>query len=482
MNREKRPNILFVMTDQEQAQVISPDHPCITPNIEKLMSEGVVFDRAYTPMAHCCPARASLMTGLYPSRHGVFNNVQNDAAINRSLPDDCEVFSSKLKDAGYNMAYAGKWHVSGTQDPSDYGWEELDICATGTYVHHDYENYLDMPKEDNEPRRERELMAAGWHRYNLYETLSKTKEETRDYDFLQSGIAKMKEFASMDSPWSVFISLSGPHAPYHVPEKYVKMYNPDEISLPPNYMDELSDRPQLYQRMQKKYSQFSKKEVKESIAHYWAYCTMQDEMLGEALEALKETKQEDNTLVIFLSDHGDFVGAHGLYAKGIPAFEEGYKIPMVMRWPNGIENPGRAVDEFVSLVDIAPTITEIANVESIKDVSGRSLAPFLRNEIPNDWPDAAYGQCNGVEIYYTQRMVRTKEYKLVYNPSAIDELYDMKNDPFEMNNLIDDPEMKGVLKELFGKLFEFGVKEQDYMSGYHTISHAEFGPAFALGK
>ena len=482
MSGKEHPNILFVMTDQEQSQVINPDHPCITPNAEKMMSDGVVFDRAYTPMAHCCPARASLMTGLYPSRHGIFNNIQNDAAINRSLPDDCRLFSENLKAAGYSMSYSGKWHVSATQNPSDYGWEEASVCSVGTYGIRDYEVYLDMPKEDCKPRREKELFAQGWHRYKLYETTDCDKEDVKDYEFLQNGIEKMRQFAKKGDPWCVFISLTGPHAPYHVPEKYVKLYNPDEIPLPPNYADELENRPRLYQRMRKKYSQFSESEVRESIAHYWAYCTMQDEMLGEALSALRETGQEENTLVVFLSDHGDFAGAHGLYAKGIPAFEEGYKIPLIMKWPNGIRNPGRKIDDFASLVDIAPTITELTDTERLKDVSGRSLAPFLRDETPKDWPDAVFGQCNGVEIYYTQRMVRTKKYKLVYNPSAIDELYDMENDPYEMNNLIDDPAMKAVLKELFVKLFTFGARELDYMSSYHTISHAEFGPAFALGK
>ena len=482
MNVNKQPNILFIMTDQEQAMVIDPDHPCITPNAEKMMKEGVVFDRAYTPMAHCCPARASLMTGLYPSRHGIFNNVQNGAAINRSLPNDCRLFSEYLKKAGYNLAYTGKWHVSATQNPGDYGWEELPLCSIGTYEHKDYDVFKYMKKEDNEPRQEGELIAPGWHRYMFFKTLDKDTKEIKDYTYLQSGIEKMKEFAKEDAPWSVFISLTGPHAPYRVPEKYVKLYNPDEIPLPPSYTDELLDRPQLYQRMRKKYSQFSEKEVKNSIAHYWGYCTMQDEMLGEALEALKETGQEENTLVVFLSDHGDFVGAHGLYAKGIPPFEEGYKIPMVMKWPAGIKNPGRKVDEFVTLADIAPTVTEVGKTESMNDLSGRSLVPFLKDESPKDWPDAFYSQCNGVEIYYTQRMVRTKEYKLVYNPSAIDELYDMVNDPYEMNNLINDPSMKKVLKELFMKIYRFGAKEEDYMSSYHTISHAEFGPAFTLGK
>ena len=155
---DSRPNILFFMTDQHRADVIDPDHPCRTPNANRLMREGVRFTHAFTPMTHCCPARASLMTGMYPSKHGIHNNVQNDPAFNRDLKPGCETFSEKLRDAGYDLAYAGKWHVSAVKDPKDCGWDELGIISTGTYPFRDSDAYLDMPKHDPRPRRRGELV------------------------------------------------------------------------------------------------------------------------------------------------------------------------------------------------------------------------------------------------------------------------------------------------------------------------------------
>lgn len=477
-----RPNILFFMTDQERWDVIAPDHPCRTPHVERLQKEGVTFSHAFTPMAHCCPARASLMTGMYPSKHGIHNNVQNGAALQRRLNDGCETFSEKLKAAGYSLAYAGKWHVSAEQDPADFGWEELEVCAKGTYGGLDSEQYCDMPREDTAPRRWGEVLQPGYGRRRTHFKLDGTMEDTPDYSTLMSALTKLPDLAAAEAPWCLYIGLNGPHGPFKVPEPYAGMVDPASISLPANFRDEMGTRPRLYQRMQKKYAQLSEDEVRESIAYYWGYCAMMDDMLGLALDALDKTGQADDTLVIFASDHGEYCGNHGLYAKGIPAFDEAYRVPYVFRWPNGIRQPGRTVDAFITHCDMSPTLTSLAGAEPTADPSGRSLVPFLNGETPDDWPDAFYNQCNGVEIYYTQRMVRTKDFKLVYNPADVDELYDLQADPHETVNLIDDPRYQPVIKQLFTKLWTRAAEERDHMSPYHTISHAAYGPAVALGR
>jgi arylsulfatase A-like enzyme len=424
------------------------------------------------------------MTGMYPSKHGIHNNVRTDSYFARRLNSGCETFSQKLKDAGYNLAYTGKWHVSAEEDPSDFGWEELEgVGAAGVHTKLDSDIYFDMLREDNAPRGRGEVHLPGWGRRNIYKKVDGSIKDVSDYKNMQHALKRLAEFAKEDKPWCLFISLNGPHGSFDIPEPYASMYDPKGISLPENYMDNMDNRPELYKRMQKKYSQLSEDEVKESIAYYWGYCSMMDDMFGEALAALDKTGQADDTLVIRLSDHGEYAGNHGLYAKGIPCFDEAYRYPLIMRYPNGIKNPGRMVDEFVTHCDISPTLTELAGAESTCDPSGKSLLPFLNDEpTPADWPDAFYNQCNGVEIYFTQRMVRTKKYKLVYNPASKDELYDLENDPHEMTNLIDDPNMQHVIKKLFVKIWKKGREERDYMSAYHTISHAPFGPAFAFGK
>ncbi len=132
----KRPNILIFMTDQEQGDVVAPDHPCQTPNADRLAREGVLFSHTYTPSPHCCPSRATFMTGLYPSRHGVYNNICTPTAIHYGLNAGVETFSEHLRTAGYNLTLCGKWHVSVEEGPADRGWKERAITANKGASHH----------------------------------------------------------------------------------------------------------------------------------------------------------------------------------------------------------------------------------------------------------------------------------------------------------------------------------------------------------
>ncbi|MCM8762839.1 MAG: sulfatase-like hydrolase/transferase, partial [Candidatus Omnitrophica bacterium] len=146
--RHERPNILIFMTDQEQADVVRPDHPCITPNAARLAEKGILFTRSFCPTAHCCPSRATFLTGLYPSRHGVYNNVSNPTAIHHGLFPGVRMFSEDLRDAGYRLAYTGKWHATNEEDPADRGWEELlPTARKGSYMHTSLERWEKMAHE-----------------------------------------------------------------------------------------------------------------------------------------------------------------------------------------------------------------------------------------------------------------------------------------------------------------------------------------------
>jgi arylsulfatase A-like enzyme len=476
-----KPNILFIMTDHGRADHLDAGHPCAMPNVRRLAGEGVRFTHAFTPTTHCCPARASLMTGQYPSKHGVFNNVQNDSALQRDLNPGCETWSEKLRDAGYNLAYAGKWHVSAKRNPSDFGWDELDICSTGIYPHHDYESYVNLPRNDPRPRARGELHVPGWRRLHLYGTSSETFEQTRDYAFMNSARERLRTMARAKAPWCLYLGLTGPHGPFVVPAAYARRYDPADVVLPPNYNDDMRNRPGYYGRLQRKYAQLSADEAREAVAHYWGYCDMMDDLTGIMLDELQATGQADDTLVIYASDHGEFSAEHGLFAKGIAPFDGAYRVPYVFRWPNGIAAPGRCEQAFITHCDLSPTLTELTGASPTAGPSGRSLVPFLRGERPSDWPEEVYTQCNGVEILYTQRAIRTRKWKLVYNPVDRDELYDLEKDPHEMVNLVEKPELQPVVKELFIKLWTHGRAECDAMSSYETVSLAPFGPALALG-
>jgi arylsulfatase A-like enzyme len=182
-------------------------------------------------------------------------------------------------------------------------------------------------------------------------------------------------------------------------------------------------------------------------------------------------------LVLFCSDHGDYCADHGLFCKGVASFRGAYNVPLIARWPRGIKNPGRRVEQFVSLADIAPTLQELAGVASVSELSGRSLTPFFRNETPDNWRTALFTQFNGVELYYTQRSVRTKEYLYVFNGFDYDELYDLRHDPHEMHNKAADPACEGIKAELAARMWEFAYNEQDgAINDYITVALAPVGP------
>lgn len=487
-----RPNILIFMTDQERADVTLPDHPCMTPNTDRLAAEGIRFTQTYCPSPHCCPSRATFMSGLYPSRHGIFNNIKTRTAINTSLKDDVVLFSEQLQDAGYRNVLCGKWHVSGDEDPKDRGWEERAVTGAGQTFHSraiaDWRNGTRGEDSSGGERPRGHVQRPGWGDFTVYKTLPdggpKGYENDNDYKVLQAALDALPELAAGAEPWCLFVGHIGPHDPFNVPKKFVDMYDPAKIPLPESYRDTLEDKPRIYQRQRRQlWDQLSEEEVRESIAHYYAYCTMEDTMFGEVLDALDATGQADNTLVIFLSDHGDYCGDHGLYLKGIPAFREAYHVPCIMRWPKGIQQPNRAVDAFVSLADFAPTFLELAGVADPHDRTGKSLVPFLRNEEPSDWRDAQYTQCNGVELYYTQRSVTTKEFKYVYNGFDFDELYDLQNDPHEMVNIADHPDYQDAKHELVRKMWQFAAQEEDIIfNPYGTVALAPWGPADGLAS
>ncbi|MFN2285791.1 MAG: sulfatase/phosphatase domain-containing protein, partial [Anaerolineae bacterium] len=240
-----------------------------------------------------------------------------------------------------------------------------------------------------------------------------------------------------------------------------------------------ADKPRIYQRMREmRFGQLSPREVREGIRHFWAYCTYLDDLFGQILAALDTTGQAENTLVLYVADHGDYCGEHGLFAKGIPCFRGAYHVPAVIRWPTGVRNPGRRVDDFVSLADFAPTFLDLAGQPLDRHFAGESLVPFLRDEPPETWRDAIHTQCNGVELYYTQRSVMTRDYKYVFNGFDMDELYDLRVDPHEMNNVSDDPAYAEVKRELVGRMWRFAYEEDDTaINPYITVGLAPYGPA-----
>lgn len=504
----ERPNILIFMPDQQQGSTILPGHPCITPNLDRFGREGLIFSRAYCPAPHCCPSRATFMTGLYPSEHGVFNNVDTDTAIHFDPYPGTRYFSQSLQDAGYALGYSGKWHVGHSLRPEDVGWANLNSerVTTNRPLGADHRSsawrQAHNELERGAPRTTGTVMRPGWGNLQLFGT-GKPMEDLRDYKIVQEGIAGVERFSGKQKPWCVMVSNNGGHDLYDPPQRFLDMYDWRTIELPKNFRDRMADKPRIYQRMRLQYwDQLSDDEVKQAIAHYYALLTMQDELFGMLLEALKKTGEAENTLVIYCSDHGDYAGAHGLWAKGVPSFREGYNIPCAVRWPKGIAQPGRVLEPLVSTADFAPTILEAAGIPGPR-MTGASLCSWFGPDNPSQWRDTIFSQLNGVELYYTQRIVMTHTHKYVYNGFDFDEFYDLTNDPYELVNLAfpgNAPEparglpgeagawpplasdLETIRRNLLAKMWVFAQETNDQIfNDYLTVAMAPLGPGIILG-
>jgi arylsulfatase A-like enzyme len=477
-----KPNVLIVMTDHQRADTVLPEHPAITPNVAHLAQEGVTFTNTFCPAPHCCPSRATFFSGLYPSRHGVWNNICNRQALSRGLNEGVRLWSDDLAAAGYDLHYTGKWHVSVEESPQDRGWAEHAVSAAqGTYHGVRWEHYRELAQRPEPTERgEGEILRPGYGTYRLYGTSE--REGDHDRRVFHEALDLIPQLAEGSDPWGLYVGWGGPHDPYVVPQRYLDLYDLDDVPLPPSYADEMTDKPRIYRRMrQMRFGQLSEREVREAIRHFWAYCTYLDDMFGQLLAALEATGQAEDTLVLYTADHADYAGEHGLFAKGIPCFRGAYHIPAVMRWPAGIAAPGRRVDAFVSEADFAPTFIELAGVAADRAFTGASLVPFLRDEPPAEWRDAIHTQCNGVELYYTQRSVMTRDVKYTFNGFDQDELYDLRSDPHELHNLADDPAYAEVKREMVGRMWRFAYEEDDSaINPYITVGLAPYGPAEAF--
>lgn len=480
------PNILIFMTDHQRADTLAPWGRALTPNLDRFARDGLTFTHTFCPAPHCCPARATFMTGLYPSRHGVWNNVCNDWALSRGLKPDVRCWSEDLRDAGYRLGYAGKWHVSVEEGPAERGFTHLGrITGTSRNEHGPTWAHYDRVAAQPRPatRGEGQLLRPGWGDVQLYGSWVHGPERvTHDERVADDGVALVRELAEGRGPWGLFLGTIMPHDTYHVPTRYLDRYRLDDIPLPPSYGDDLTGKPGIVRRIRRDlWGQLSEREVREAVRHYLAMCTWLDELFGEVLAALEATGQAENTLVLYCADHGDYLGDHGLFAKGIPCYRGAYHVPAVLRWPAGIRHPGRQEDAFVSLADFAPTFQELAGRTPDPTLTGCSLAPFLRKEPPAAWRDELHTQCDGVELYYTQRSVMTRDFKYVYNGFDDDELYDLRNDPHEFVNQARNPAYAEIARDSLLRIWRFARREQDKVpNGYLTVALAPQGPGALL--
>lgn len=480
----KKKNIIVFMTDQLNADTANkPERKAYTPNLDSFRNDSIQFDQAYTVAPHCCPSRAAFFSSLYPSQSGVWHNVEVDNAISRGLYDGVPLLPEILKQAGYTTVFSGKWHVSAVEGPTDRGFDHNLHEYISNYGRFVYENrprvndwdkvYADRDSIKLDDSKEfGEIVRKGYPKYHHFgidnDPFGDTKTVQEACSFLDS--------FGQDEPLFMFVGTTGPHDPYSPPQEYLDIYKDVVVMLPENFADSMKDKPALYRRTRDQFT-LSEEEHIEGIRRYLAFVSFEDALFGRLVAKLKEKGLYEDSVIVFLSDHGDYVASHGLWAKGLPCFREAYQIPLLMKIPDYAG--GKILSNLVSITDVAPTILDLVGLPPIES-GGDSLLPLFENAA-SPWRTELFSQTNGNEIYGIQRAVWNSTYKYVLNTFDYDELYDLTQDPGEMHNLIDEAALQPVIKDMCKKLWAFAKEHQDNCTcPYVMVGLAPYGPGILL--
>ncbi|MBM4163197.1 MAG: DUF4976 domain-containing protein [Lentisphaerae bacterium] len=405
-NGNQPPSILFVFSDQQHWEAVGfADASFETPNQTRLASEGIVFRNAFCTTPQCSPSRSSIMTGLYPSRTGVWGNI-GSAGGN---PLQMRTIGARLRESGYRTAYFGKWHLGKDPVGTD-GWDE-DFGVTGP-------------------------------------------ETTDDREVTRRAIRFLQATGKTDRPFALFLSYNNPHDIYHfdgesdpTPKR--------AVALPPTWHDkDLATVPFVQQQFMtedqgrimtgtgypawERYRELYREKVK-----------LYDEELGRVLAALKDRDLDDSTLVIATSDHGDMDGQHRLIYKGPFMYEHMMRVPLIIRPPAASRRKRALTVDFHTVnVDLVPTLAEFAGIE-LPDTDGVSLKPFIEHQAPFCARQFVIGQYYSKQKWVNPiRMVRTAHYKYNRYQKHGEELYDLATDPLELQNRAHDPDCNHVKQEL----------------------------------
>ena len=487
-----RPNILFITTDQQRADCYGFQRRKVkTPHLDKMAASGTRFDNCITANPVCQPSRASILTGLLPLTHGVVDN-----GIDLPPATGEAGFSGQLAKNGYRTGFIGKAHFSSkntfeaTNTPENrigsakygadwygpyMGFEYVELAAMGqwarpskvgkTPLHGERSPYLrhferwffdevagekgfEMWAENIGPdvkgaaRTWYSGLPVAWH--------SSTWVGNRAIEFLRKHAG--------GRPFCAWVSFPDPHHPFACPEPWSRLYHPDEVDLPAHRVRDLGQRPwwhrasleadstvdnlvwKEYRDKETRPPQQTDEQLRHMTVNYYGMISLVDHNVGRILAALHDMGLEENTLIFFTSDHGDYLGDHGLYMKG-PAIYEGLLQVGLIVQGRGIP-VGKVIHEPVSTLDIAATIYDYAGVVVPGTLQSNSLRPLIDND--DVTRDVAYCEWNlskirqGVEL--NLRAVRTKTQKLTLEEvSGAGEMYDLVNDPDEMRNVFDDP-------------------------------------------
>ena len=495
-------NILLITSDQQHWSTVGKFNPEIkTPNLDRLCDGGIYFDRAYTVNPTCTPTRASIITGKYPSQHGAWT-------LGTKLSESEHTISEDLSSAGYRTALVGKAHFqqlfSTEKYPSleayptlhdldfwrgfngpFYGFDHVELARNHTTESHVGQHYAIWMEEKG---------LTNWRDYfepGMDKSRRRIWDLPEEYNY-NTWIAErtntlMEGFASNGENFFMWASFFDPHPPYYAPEPWASMYDPEAVTLPGIATGETERNTEFFKLTQEQQPDTSKykvsgyglhgvhshlhdrEELKKDIATYYGMTSLMDKYIGQILDKLESLGLQDDTLVVFTTDHGHFTGHHGLTAKGPFMFEDLIKVPFIVRCP-GQKNKGTVNSSIQSLVDLAPTFLSMLGIDGPDGIAGIDQSDVWAG---NTQDARKWAICEHHHEYMTVN-VRTyvdSRYKIsLYYGLAGGDLFDLQSDPLEINNLWNNPDYAGLKADLFHKfLLAEMEKEPRFMP---RVAHA----------
>jgi arylsulfatase A-like enzyme len=448
-----KPNILFILSDDHAAHAMSCYHPRLlnTPHLDRIADEGARLTHCFCTNSICTPSRASILTGLYPHKHG---------AVTFNAPDaHCKTFPQILRREGYHTALIGKWHLQ--CEPTGFDTWSI-LPGQGDYV-------------------DPEFIENG-------RTVKKSGYVT---DLITDMTLEAIRNRPKDRPFCILCHHKAPHDPWIPDLKHAHLFADTDLPEPENLFDDFATRAEAPQQSTQTigagHTQFEKEtahildpverkraQYQHYIKNYLRCCASIDDNTGRLLDYLDESGLADNTIVIYSSDQGFFLGEHGWYDKRF-MYEESLRMPFLIRYPNHIP-AGTLPNDLILNIDFAPTLLEFAGVEIPEDLQGTSFASQLQGESVEGWRDGIYYR------YYRSHFntpphwgVRTRDHKLIfYHDSDEWELYDLRRDPMEMNNLIEEVGQQQTVQRLRQMIIDLREEFDDHET-------AEEGNARAAG-
>jgi arylsulfatase A-like enzyme len=443
-----RPNFIFVTTDGHRPEALSLNGNSIlrTPNIDRIGREGIQFQNSFVVNALCLPSRATALTGLYSHNTGCVDNKD------RVIPAEVPLFTDFLREAGYEVALFGKAHVGRLGErqwdqyfgfpgaAADYFWPQIQAGSHGKIDSNlIYEGYVD------------DLVAE-----RALQWLKQKREK----------------------PFCLILWFQSPHSPFFRARRYLDLYSGVTIPKPATFDDDLKGypgKPRAFADADNKiggpYTKDSETQencartLEEVVKDYYAGIAAVDDNLGKVFQTLSDMGQLDDTVMMFSSDHGFFLGEWRMYDKRF-MHEPSIRTPMLVRYPRLIQ-PGSSARHMVLNTDIPPTFLELAGLKIPAWIQGQSLVPLLRGENAKSWRKDwlyEYYEYPGPHDVRKNRGVRTEQYKLIHYYEAPEEfeLYDLKEDPGELHNLYGEPRFATLTRDLRQRIRELREETDDH--------------------